>query len=132
MAFLRESAQYPEERSSDWQNVAVARRKALRGSGSLAIQRERNASSPLKCALRRATSPHVWRGIYSHLGRASAARTRECGCLTFKDETTTSSPDGAQRNPGFRVSTNRRSPDVSVQLATYPDQLRGSTVINDE
>jgi hypothetical protein len=25
------SAQYPEERSFDWNNVAVARRKALRG-----------------------------------------------------------------------------------------------------
>jgi hypothetical protein len=36
---LRDVAQYPEERSSDWQNVAVARRKALRGSVSLAIQR---------------------------------------------------------------------------------------------
>ena len=43
-------------------NVAVARRKALRGSGLLAIQPVGAASSPLKCALRRATSPHVWRG----------------------------------------------------------------------
>jgi hypothetical protein len=32
-------AQYPEERSFDWKNVAVARRKALRCLGSLAIQR---------------------------------------------------------------------------------------------
>jgi hypothetical protein len=37
-------AQYPEERSFGWQNVAVARRKALRGSVSLAIQLARTAS----------------------------------------------------------------------------------------
>jgi hypothetical protein len=59
MAFLRESAQYPEERSFGWQNVAVARRKALRGSGLPAIRQAGAASSPLKCALRRAASPHV-------------------------------------------------------------------------
>ena len=41
---------------------AVARRKALRGSGLLAIQQARAASSPTQRALRRATSPHVWRG----------------------------------------------------------------------
>ncbi len=46
MALLRDSAQYPEERSSDWNNVAVARRKALRGSGLLAIQQAGAASSP--------------------------------------------------------------------------------------
>ena len=32
------------------ENVAVARRKALRGSGLLAIQPARTASSPLNCA----------------------------------------------------------------------------------
>jgi hypothetical protein len=56
------SAQYPEERSFDWKNVAVARRKALRGSGLLAIQQAGAALSPQKCALRRATSPHVFEG----------------------------------------------------------------------
>ena len=35
---LRGIAQYPEERSFDQKDVAVARRKALRGSGLLAIQ----------------------------------------------------------------------------------------------
>jgi hypothetical protein len=39
MTPLRGSAQYPEERSFGWKDVAVARRKALRGPVSLAIQR---------------------------------------------------------------------------------------------
>jgi hypothetical protein len=71
------SAQYPEERSFDWNNVAVARRKALRGSGLLAIQLARTASSPLKCALRRATSPHVLEGRHAHTSDAKAPRERE-------------------------------------------------------
>ena len=44
------------------ENVAVARRKALRGSGLLAIQQAGAASKATQRALRRAASPHVSRG----------------------------------------------------------------------
>ena len=58
-------------------NVAVARRKALRGSSLLAIQQAGAASSPLKCALRRAASPHVFEGRSAHNSDANgAARMR--------------------------------------------------------
>ncbi len=80
MNILRDVAQYPEERSFDWKNVAVARRKALRGRPALAIQCAPIASSATKCALRRATSPHVFGEDYSHLGR-HGRRENAVSCL---------------------------------------------------
>ncbi len=83
MASLCGSAQYPEERSFDWKNVAVARRKALRGRPALAIQRAPIASSPLKCALRRAASPHVLRG--EMLTPRTPLAPRDCASVAVRD-----------------------------------------------
>ena len=73
-------AQYPEERSFDLNNVAVARRKALRGSGLPAIRQAGAASVTTKCALRRAASPHVARGEML-IARTRKRRENAISCL---------------------------------------------------
>jgi hypothetical protein len=73
----------PEERSRGqksprWCAVRRCAVAACRRSGGA------DRDKTTLCASRRAATPHIFEGHCSYLGRASAARLREFGCLKFE------------------------------------------------
>ena len=110
MASLWDAPSTRKNGPSASQNAVVARRKALRGLGLLAIQLAQAAYITHPTRLAACHLPSCLRGeICSHLGRASAARMRERGCLICSIATTRgqmcSLPQAAQRGgPGWGLS----------------------------